>query len=323
MKLFISSYNFENCDNLDNSALPYRIPCIQFKENGWTTTTINELPILTLNNIKKITGEVPTVILIWLCGPYIEKNYLFLRRARKNNFGIKFCWYIDDLHCRTNMRNNVFKYVDIVLNSYMYCFHMFYDISLKKYWFPHYINEKLLKNITFNSNPEIKILLSGQIKENIYPARYKALALSKKNDNITVLCHPGYKDREKHSSCGSAYYDVINNNLAAFTCCASEKRPYIVSKFFEIIACGTLLIAYDEHVKEPLNQLGFIENENYISCNLENMENVFEYVLDPNNRKEIDRIRSNGFEFSKKSFLCNRVKDFCEYIDEEKYLVVR
>ena len=316
MKLFISSCVYKENENVNGSGLLYRIPCNQFEKNGWKTASIMQLPILTLNNIEALFGEKPTVILIWLCGSYVLKNYAFLRRVGKYNFNIKLYWYIDDIHNNTKMRSGMIKYFDLVLNSYAYCFEMFYKSAAKTYWFPHYVNESLLTEIAYNSDPTRKILLSGQITEHVYPARHKALLIAKEHTYIEYLSHPGYNDRNKHDYCGSNYYSLINNYLAAFTCCAKKDRPYIVSKFFEIIASGALLIAYDEHVKYELKKLGFIEKVNYISCNLENIQEVFEYVLDPQNREKIDLIRRNGFELSKQNgFLCHRVTAFCEHID--------
>ena len=316
MKLFISSYNYEENQNIDSSNLGYRIPCVQFKKNGWKTASITQLPSLTIGNIERLYGTKPTHILIWLCGSYVLKNYPFLRRAKKYNFGIKLYWYIDDLHNNTKIRVKLMNYFHLVLNSYAYCFGMFYGNTIKTYWFPHYVNESLLTEIAYNNNPTRKILLSGQITEHTYPARHKALILSKKHSYIHHLYHPGYSNRNKHHYCGSKYYSLINGFLAAFTCCAKKTRPYIVSKFFEIIACGTLLIAYDEHVKYELKELGFIDKVNYIACSLENMEEIFEYVMNPSNIKEINTIRRNGFELSKKNaYLCHRVKSFCEYIE--------
>ena len=316
MKLFISSSDIKEDQNIDNSSLLYRIPITQFQNNGWKTATISDIPNLTLKNIQNFCGEKPSVIFIWLSGTYVFKNIPFFWRARKRNFNIKMCWYIDDIHNNIKKRLKYIHFFDVIVNSYAYCFDMFYKKSIKTYWFPHYVNENLLKSITYNNSPKNQILLSGQINEHIYPARHKMLVLSFTDKRIQHLVHPGYNNRNKHKYCGSKYYELINNYLAAFTCCATENRPYIVSKFFEIISCGSLLIAYDVHVKMQLNELGFIENTNYIACTLENLNDVVNYVLDPSNREKIDIIRRNGYELSKKNcFLNKRVSDFCDYID--------
>ena len=115
MKLFISSYNFKENENVDNSSLVYRIPCLQFKKNGWKLACIKELPILTLGNIEALFDSKPTHILIWLCGSYVLQNKAFLWRIRKYKYNIKTFWYIDDIHNNTKTRANLFNYFDLIL----------------------------------------------------------------------------------------------------------------------------------------------------------------------------------------------------------------
>ena len=52
-------------------------------------------------------------------------------------------------------------------------------------------------------------------------------------------------------------------------------------------------------------ELGFIDGQNYISCNLENMNEKINYITNPDNRKKIDIIRKNGYEFVRKYHLRN------------------
>jgi hypothetical protein len=101
---------------------------------------------------------------------------------------------------------------------------------------------------------------------------------------------------QNHKYIGHRYIKYINKYLVSVTCCSNERTPYIVSKFFEIPASGALLLAYDEHVKEPLKQLGFIDGENYLSANHDNIEERISFVTDPNNRSFINRIRWNGYQ---------------------------
>jgi hypothetical protein len=63
----------------------------------------------------------------------------------------------------------------------------------------------------------------------------------------------------------------LSTFICCFTCCGNLATPYIINKFFEMPASGSLLLAYDEFVKEPLAQLGFIDTVNYISCTRHNI----------------------------------------------------
>lgn len=66
-------------------------------------------------------------------------------------------------------------------------------------------------------------------------------------------------------------------------------------KFFEIMGSGALLLAANLHTKKYFGELGFIDNEHYISVTYENLDAKIKYVLDPANRTIIDQIRANGY----------------------------
>ena len=91
----------------------------------------------------------------------------------------------------------------------------------------------------------------------------------------------------------------MSGYIACFACCSNENTPYIVNKFFEIPGSGSLLLAYDELVKEPLGELGFIDGENYISCNRENVLRKIEWICNPRNMERVNKIRKNGLELVK------------------------
>lgn len=316
MKLLIVTTKFEySKENCNSTDLCYRIPNSQFEKEGWTVITIFDMPVITIINLIRLLGEVPTTILVWMNFNYLYTNLHFLKRNTKKH-RIKICWYFDDLHANIKNKIKILSYIDVILNSYEYFIRSYYPIAhhKKTYWFPHYVNENLLSEINFNKNPTNKILVSGNPAIQFYPARSKIYEFTSKYDCIEILGHPGYKTTQYHNICGENYYKHLNNYLCCFTCCAIPKRPYIVAKFFEIISTGSLLLAFDIHVKEELKQLGFIEDVNYISCNMENMEEKIKFITNRDNKEKIDTIRHNGFVLSKQHYLKERVKKFTEYI---------
>lgn len=316
MKLLIVTCKFQYEKNPENlTELPYRIPNIQFENEGWKVLSIFDMPIITINNLLEKVGEIPTTILVWMNFNYLYNNSNFLKRNRKRH-GIKFCWYFDDLHANIKNKIKILSYIDVILNSYEYALRMYYPIpdEKKTYWFPHYVNEMLLSEITFNSKPLHKILVSGNPALQFYPARNKIYSFTEKYKCIEILSHPGYKRTQYHNICGENYYKHLNKYLCCFTCCAIPQRPYIVAKFFEIISTGSLLLAFDVHVKSELKKLGFIEDVNYISCTMENMEEKINFIIDEQNKETIDKIRYNGFVLSNQHYLKERVNKFTEYI---------
>jgi len=52
-------------------------------------------------------------------------------------------------------------------------------------------------------------------------------------------------------------------------------------------------------VKDGLKEMGFIDGENYISCNKDNLIEKIEWICDEKNRNEVDYIRRNGNELVK------------------------
>ena len=107
---------------------------------------------------------------------------------------------------------------------------------------------------------------------------------------------------------GQNYINYLSEYLCCFTCCLTKDTPYIINKFFEIPASGSLLLAYDEWVKDGLKEIGFIDGENYISCNKDNILEKIEWICNDKNRNEVDRIRKNGNDLVK-----NNHTDECRY----------
>src|SRR6056300_1356032 len=175
MKLLIVTTKFEySKENANVNDRSYRIPNSQFEKEGWTVITIFDMPIITVVNLIRLFGEVPTTILVWMNFYYLYNNLHFLKRNTKKH-GIKICWYFDDLHANIKNKIKILPYIDVILNTYEYFIHSYYPISddKKTYWFPHSVNENLLSEIEFNKNPSNKILVSGNPAIQFYPARNK------------------------------------------------------------------------------------------------------------------------------------------------------
>jgi len=260
---------------------------------GWEIMNFKTfLSIKTDDFTKYLIDENIKVILCFNnYGNFINECKEFLL---KNNIYILI--YSNDLHCKNNIINskkfNLNKMIHDLDNiyicaNYYYCYLQFYNIDLKRIIkYPAFVDEDYYVN--FNSNPINKILLSGT-KTKEYPARKKLNAISGYNNNIDVIKNTIYL--------GHDFIKYLNKYLCCFTCCLNKSIPYIIGKFFEIPSSGSLLLAYDEFVKDELINLGFIDGVNYISCSLNNIEDKIEYILNPDNLKKINEIRKNGYEF--------------------------
>src|SRR5262245_57406691 len=88
---------------------------------------------------------------------------------------------------------------------------------------------------------------------------------SQKRYPIVYKAHPGYHcgyDHANNADVGRGYAESLNEHRTAFT--DSLIFKYVVAKHFEIPATGALLFA-DDSVRKPLRELGFVENEHYVS----------------------------------------------------------
>jgi hypothetical protein len=215
----------------------------------------------------------------------------------------KISYIIDDLHTggevkAARLRN--YKRVHKIFATYAYCFNKFYPEIPNNMieWLPH--SSRYI--IPFNKNPINKILVSGRVNPKQYPNRFKIVNISEKNNFIHYEKPKlnGYRAKNdndiKNRIYGEKFYKILNKYLICFTCDASSSRPYIVAKHFEILASGSLLLACNPNTKKEFESLGFIDGEDYISCNQFNMNEKILWLQDSTNLEEINRIRNNGYQ---------------------------
>ena len=303
MKVIICNKIDENNPNYFKRA--WRIPFAELEKVGWKSIDQSEIKGKLSDFFINNYGSLPKVLFFWNTNTFIKNNF---DAITKQNW-IK-CIYMDDLHQKSdkikNFRNLILEKFDYIFCTCAYIFPKFFNVCKENQlvWYPHNVNNKFM--VVFNENPTNKILLSGCHDKNVYPFRNYVHNLAKKYP-IDILPQLSYRS-PNHNNYGHNYIKYINNYIASVACCSNQNTPYIVSKFFEIPASGALLLAYDEYVKEPLKELGFIDGENYISANHENVIEKILFITDPNNKEKIDCIRKNGYNLVwSKHTLLNRI----------------
>jgi Glycosyl transferases group 1 len=258
-------------------------------------------------------GEIPSVILFW------EQYHVFNRRAKElQKLNVQIGIWADDLHSFSDSvrlsRIAPFVLADKILASAANRFDDFYPFigkGAKLVWVPHSASTDFV--ISFNESPEAALSLSGALTDH-YPLRLRVRDLSeKKNLPIVSISHPGYHCQFDHGTderVGKNYARFLARHLAAFT--DGPVYGYLVAKFFEIPATGTLLLG-ERSMKGALASLGFEDGVHYLSVGRENLESRIEEALDPGNRKVIDEIRRQGQELVLKHHL---VEHRARQIDE-------
>lgn len=259
----------------------------------------------TKHNINKI------IILLDCYGFFIKQNINFILE----NKHITFYILENDLHYLPSKINTYNRYlllrnklIDnkhiIILAYYWYDYNKKYKINDGQVLcFPKFV---MNHNINYTTQqPIMKVLLSGAITK-IYPMRKYLNNLSLTDNNYKNKIHVL---KQADGVYGDNYITYLNTFICCFTCCSNKNTPYIIAKFFEIPISRSLLLAYDEFIKEPLKELGFIDGENYISCNLSNIKEKIDYICDIKNIDEINKIRYNGYLLVKNNHtLENRYK---------------
>lgn len=237
-------------------------------------------------------GEVPEVVLIW------ESYWPALRHIRSlQEAGARVFVMTDDLHWtgRDGMREAL-RRADGILSPYAPVFSDFFpDIDATKVtWIPHAANPDFL--LPLNDAPAQVVFVSGAIND-AYPLRVAMRELARRRPELARMHeHPGYALNFNYATdrrVGRGYAQKIAACLAALT--DGLKHRYIVAKHFEIPAAGALLIA-DRACAPQLERLGFIDGEHYVSTASDDLEDVIERVLDPQNRDAIDVIRRRGHD---------------------------
>lgn len=246
--------------------------------------------------LLNVCGEMPEVILFWEGYQFMAPNAYDVIRLNCHK-----CFFADDMHYRNgdeaHQKFLCYAMCDTILSCYAYLFERFYPrlAGIKRMaWVPHSASPDFM--LRYNDHPENAILLSGSLEYH-YPFRQQMKRLHElRSYPIAYHPHPGYGcdfDYDKDSDVGHGYAAKINNYRACFT--DSSRYSYVVAKYFEIPATGSLLLA-DETVNELLKELGLIEYKHYLPVSSDDLEEKIQYVLNEKNHQELDEIRKRGQE---------------------------
>ena len=179
-------------------------------------------------------------------------------------------------------REIVEKYLDTIL---------IYDKN-KLFLLNHFANFHLCCN-DINENCKEIIYLTGSTNKDFYPERYDALTIFNKSE----LC-----DVEDKRVTQSEYKNILRDYIAIYTGPVNwnimwndEKYcdRFVTTKFLEIPAVGALLLVHDS-ARYELELYGFLDGEHCMYVNNNTIEETVKYILEPQNRPIIDKIRKNG-----------------------------
>lgn len=193
--------------------------------------------------------------------------------------------------------------------------------SEKVYFLPHAVPDEY--DISFNETPNNKILMIGNIKKSVYPARrYFSILANRVNyrEKLKLIDHasPHYLAVNVNSTkqaVGKNYIKTNSEYICAFTCSSTSR--YVLMKYFEIPFSGALLYAFSDTL-DDLEKLGFVPGVNYLESETgkDGWIKKMDWILDPSNREEIDNIRRNGYKLIRERHLVShRTKELVDVIN--------
>lgn len=216
------------------------------------------------------------------------------------NSDIKKSIFIDDIHC-LDIDINIINKFDNKIMTYMYLANNFIKGIINMFSSPHYINDRLIYK---NEPKDIKISILGHYQNNTYLTRKNIMVnikkINKELKNCSIECYPKLNT--------NMYYLTLRKSFASIATTGDNPThyyPYIVSKYFEIPGCNSLLIAHIlPEMEEEFKKYGFIENENYIRFNdVKELIQKCNYIFDPKNKEIVEKIRLNGYNLVKNNHL--------------------
>lgn len=165
------------------------------------------------------------------------------------------------------------------------------EFSQGLYWLPHHVNTEIFRD--YGLEKDLDCLMIGAVHEGVYPLRYKILNHMQTLPGFVYHGHPGYRDiREDEKEevfAGEKYAREINRAKIFLT--DNSIYSYPLAKYFEVLACKTLLLAPSSN---ELTDLGFIPGVHFVDINEDNFTEKAEYYL--THEEERNRIARQGFE---------------------------
>ncbi|MFE8695018.1 glycosyltransferase [Cytobacillus sp. FJAT-53684] len=206
--------------------------------------------------------------------------------------------------------------IDLLFSVTKQRFHaVFPDFKEKFRWLPWSVDQEVFKD--WKKEKDIKFLLMGllhygpesRVAKGIYSFREEVLRKMGNVDGFVFHTHPGHFVGYRHNAMvNEKYAQEINRAEIFFTCGSRYKYPVI--KFFEVLACKTLLLAESN---QDIVDLGFKDKDNFIACTKEDFMDLAAYYSE--NQFEREKIANEGLNLIHNFHTDEiRAKELFEYI---------
>ncbi|SFQ31580.1 Glycosyl transferases group 1 [Salibacterium halotolerans] len=202
--------------------------------------------------------------------------------------------FVNDVHRLSKIRDNYIRKNNIpyIFSAVRDTFRSVYPAHKHKLvWFPHFIDSDRFDD--YQQEKNIELLMMGAVDDH-YPLRQKIRATYNHDHRFVYHSHPGYHTlstkEEKDYLIDRKYAMELNKAKLFFTCPSIYHYP--VKKYFEALACRTLLLA---PTFPELEDLGFIPGYHFVAVDETNFKEKADYYLREQSEREI--ISTQGYEF--------------------------
>ncbi|MDQ0339006.1 spore maturation protein CgeB [Caldalkalibacillus uzonensis] len=230
-----------------------------------------------------------------------------------NNIPVPKGVLVDVLHHKTRRFRTLMndKCIDVIFGFYRDAFARYFPEYVNRFiWLPRHVNPRIFKD--YGLKKDIDYLLMGRVNKDVYPFRHKMVRKMKSIKGFVYHEHPGYRyfsNREKGEVfIGKKYAQEINRAKIFLTDGSLYKYP--VSKYFEVPACNTLLLATGS---QELKDLGFIDGETFVQIDKHNFLKKAKYYL--KHEDERNDISRRGYEMVRARHTTEiRVNEFVQHV---------
>jgi hypothetical protein len=221
---------------------------------------------------------------------------------------------LHDLKYKTKRRNQFYRKENIqhIFTHYRDLSHaLFPELTDRLHWLPHHVPLHIFRD--YQLPKSINFLMMGMVLPKLYPERINMYEVMKNEPGFVTHSHPGYRELGSNNGSyliGEDYAKEINKAKMFITCNSADHLPLM--KYFEVLACNTLLLA---NSSKELHDLGFIDGETFVSVDSSNVkEKAYYYLTHPAER---EAIAARGYEMVRKRHSTElRVKELIGKINQ-------
>lgn len=244
-----------------------------------------------------------------------------------------------DLHSDPEQWVGAANWADAVLMRYLYSSNQKQTLLGRTIGYKQSDPEYFMKNIKspvlhfpwftdpgiYKPNPvkDYEVIFLGAHREKVYPLRHKIVTelpsyCNSQGWRFLVKGRPPGKTLERNIEqlksegyiVGDLYSKVVASSKVFLF--GNSIFDYPLSKYFEIMGSGTLVMA---NAPQTALELGFIDGENYVSIDQENWKTKLAYYLEDDSERE--RIALNGYNHVIKNHSVeNRVDQLVDFLEK-------